>query len=132
MDITKLKVPTKELTNMLPKEFFGKLFQIRDQIHLSHLSSKSYAQHVAMNNFYDGILDLTDSLIEKYQGKYRIQDITIPVSIKVDPCSCLKEFVKLTDGGSAYNAFKETWAQNILDEISSLCYETIYKLENLK
>tara|TARA_R110000868_G_scaffold63178_6_gene190427 strand:- start:6784 stop:7164 length:381 start_codon:yes stop_codon:yes gene_type:complete len=119
-------------TIIKPTDFFGKLFQIRDQIHLSHLATKSFAQHVALGEFYSNILELTDSLIESYQGKYGIINITIQSSTKVDPIVALKELAKLTDGGKAYIEFKETWIQNQLDEISALTYQTLYKLENLK
>jgi len=113
-------------------EFFGKMFQIRDQMHLTHLSVKSFEQHIALGEFYDGVLDIADSIIEQYQGKYGIQNITIPSSSKVDPIPTLKEFAKMIDGGDIYNKFKETFIQNQLDELSSLTYKTIYKLENLK
>lgn len=115
-----------------PEDFFGKLFQLRDQIHLAHLSTKSYAQHVALGAYYDEILDLTDSLIESYQGKYGIVNISIPSATKVEPITTLKAIAILTDSGSVYNQFKETWIQNQLDEISQLTYQTIYKLVNLK
>lgn len=113
-------------------EFFGKLFQLRDQIHLTHLATKSYAQHIALGDFYDSILDLTDSIVEQYQGKYGIQSISIPASSKVDPIPTLKEFAKMVDDGAVYMKFKETFIQNKIDELSSLTYQTIYKLENLK
>lgn len=120
---------------MTPKDFFGKLFQTRDQMHLAHLAVKgigAYAAHKALNNFYDEVLDLTDSIIEEYQGKYGIQDITIPASTKEDAIVALKALVKLTDGGEAYNMFKESSIKNKIDELTSLIYETLYKLENLK
>lgn len=125
-------IPKFQSSSTSPKEFFGKLFQIRDQIHLCHLATKSYAQHMALGSFYDEILDLTDGIIESYQGKYGLVDITIPSSTKGEPIAILKELAKLTDTGSIYNMFKETWIQNELDSISKLTYQTIYKLENLK
>ena len=130
MDIPKLKLNTVK-----PGDFFGKLFQLRDEIHLNHLrvtGPGSFAAHKALNEFYDSILDLTDGLIESYQGKYGIVDITIPSSTKGDSIKCLEELVKLTDGGSVYNMFSETWIQNQIDEISALGYATLYKLKNLK
>lgn len=128
-----LKVPTVNKNNT-PEKFFGKLFQIRDQIHLTHLKVSgigSFASHKALNEFYDEILDLTDGLIESYQGKYGLLNITIESSTVVDPISTLKELTKLTES-TAYNMFKETWVQNQLDEISQLTYQTLYKLQNLK
>lgn len=128
-------IPSLKSSTMNPEQFFGKLFQIRDQIHLKHLKvsgAGSYAQHVALNEFYDGILDLTDSLIESYQGKYGIINITIKESKDTDAISLLKELASLTDGGSVYKMFKETWIQNELDTITKLTYQTLYKLQNLK
>lgn len=121
--------------NMKPEDFFGKLFSIRDQIHLTHLAitgTGSFAAHKALNEFYDEILDVIDGLIEAYQGKYGIINITIPSSTKGDGITILKGLVTLTDGGSAYNMFKESWIKNQLDEISFLAYGIIYKLQNLK
>ena len=114
------------------EEFFGKLFQVRDQIHLAHLSSKSYAQHIALGDFYDGLLELTDSVIEGYQGKYGIIKISIPQSVTSDPIQLIRSLAQMTDNGLVYSSFQETWIQNQLDEISVLCYKAIYKLENLK
>lgn len=129
----KLNLPKKEV--MKPSEFFGKLLQIRDQIHLTHLKVSgigSYAQHIALNEFYDEILDLIDILIESYQGKYGLLTLIIPESKVVDPISAITDLANITDGGLAYTIFKETWIQNQLDEISTLCYQTLYKLKNLK
>ena len=133
MDISK-KI---KATNSVVKEgeFFGKLFQIRDQMHINHLRITgvgSYAGHKALNEFYDAILGLTDSLIESYQGKYGIIEITVPASTKSDAIATLEELAKLTDNGSAYSMCKETWIQNQMDEITTLTYQTLYKLKNLK
>lgn len=128
-------IPAIKSTTINPEQFFGKLFQIRDQIHLRHLKVSgpaSYAAHKALNEFYDSILDLTDGLIESYQGKYGIINIVIKESKDLDAISLLKELVSLTDSGAAYKMFKETWLQNELDEISKLTYSTLYKLQNLK
>lgn len=128
MEVPKLKSTT-------PAEFFGKLFQIRTQIHIKHLRITgvgSYAGHIALHDFYEGILGLADSLIESYQGKYGIINFSVKESSDEDALKLLEDLVKLTDGGSVYSMFKETWIQNQIDEISTLAYQTIYKLKNLK
>ena len=48
---------------MTPSKFLGLLFQSRDTMHLTHLDTRSFAEHKALNAYYDGILDLTDSSI---------------------------------------------------------------------
>jgi hypothetical protein len=51
------------------KKLFVALFHARQQTHFWHLETKSYAEHKALNDFYDEILELTDGLIESYLGK---------------------------------------------------------------
>lgn len=130
-----MTIPKLKTNISTPNEFFGRLFQLRDQIHLIHLRVTgvgSYAAHKALNEFYDSILNLTDGLIESYQGKYGIITLKVKESGDGDAISLLKELALLTDGGSVYNMFKETWIQNQIDEISALTYSTLYKLQNLK
>jgi hypothetical protein len=128
-----LNIPKKD--KLLPSVFFGKLFQIRDQIHIAHLrvfGVGSYASHKALNEFYDELLDMLDGLIESYQGKYGILNISIPESKNVEPMVAIESLVSLTDNGEAYTMFKEPYLKNQLDEITTLCYSTLYKLKNLK
>jgi hypothetical protein len=128
-----MEVP--KLKSITPMEFFGKLFQIRTQIHIKHLrisGTGSYAGHIALHDFYDAILGLTDSLIESYQGKYGIVDLKVKECCDDDAVKLLEDLAKLTDGGQVYSMFKETWIQNQIDEISTLTYQTLYKLKNLK
>ena len=130
MEVTKLKLNT-----MKPGDFFGKLFQLRDEIHINHLritGPGSFAIHSALNEFYTDVLDLLDELVESYQGKYGIIDITIPSSKSGDSIKCLEELVKLTDDGVVYSLFKEPYLKNQIDEITTLTYKTLYKLKNLK
>ncbi len=130
-----MEAPKIKLNTSKPGDFFGKLFQLRDEIHLNHLNVRgpgAFASHMALNDFYEGVLDLIDGLIESYQGKYGIIDISVPSSTKGDSIKCLEELAKLTDGGSIYSMFNESWIKNQLDEISTLTYKTLYKLKNLK
>src|SRR6056300_1399432 len=53
-------------------EDVGTLMQSRTQAHIYHLQTPSYAKHIALNEYYEGIIDLIDSLVEAYQGKYEI------------------------------------------------------------
>lgn len=125
MEVPKIKQKSKE-------EFIGELFQIRDKIHLAHLSSKSYSEHNALGDFYDSLLSMIDLLAESLQGKYGIMSISIKDSSTESPVELISRFVKTIDGGSSYNIFNESWVKNQLDEIATICYQTIYKLKNLK
>ena len=46
------------------------LFLARDLAHREHLKTKSYAQHKALGNFYNDIVDNADAIAETYQGQY--------------------------------------------------------------
>ena len=47
-------------------DFVGTLFLARDVAHSVHLNTRSYAKHVALNEFYDSIVDLADKFAEAY------------------------------------------------------------------
>ncbi len=111
------------------------LLASRTQAHVFHLQSKSYSEHVALQAYYDGILELTDGLIESYQGKNGIiSGYTGPSNFDDSNGDNVLTYFK---GLSifiekAHSKFEESWIQNQIDTISELVYTTIYKLENLK
>jgi hypothetical protein len=51
------------------------LFGARDHAHQLHLATKSYAEHVALNELYDLLLTFADELAEMYQGKFGLLNI---------------------------------------------------------
>jgi Family of unknown function (DUF5856) len=72
------------------EEIIGILFYARTIAHLEHLRTKSYAQHVALNTFYDEVVDLADKLSEAYQGCEGImKDIPIFGKALSDPIDVL-------------------------------------------
>lgn len=117
-------------------EFFGKLFQARDIVHLRHLKPSNPGQlgsgweHKALNDLYEELLDHIDGLIESYQGYKGLIEITIPASKTTDIVTYLEELVKMI--ASCYSMFPESWVQNQLDTIQQTVYSTLYKLKNLK
>ena len=52
--------------------FIGTLMQSRNQAHIYHLQTSSFAQHKALQEYYEGIVDLIDGLVESFQGRYGI------------------------------------------------------------
>ena len=53
-------------------EMVCNILHSRNQAHVFHLQTQSFAEHNALNNYYDGVVDLFDGIIESYQGKYGI------------------------------------------------------------
>jgi hypothetical protein len=115
-------------------DFVGMMFLARDVAHSAHLNTRSYAKHVALNEFYDGIIDLADKFAEAYQGKYGLIG---PISLmSAKKTSNVVEFLEgqvddLMD--MRYKVVEKdcTPIQNIIDEIFGLYYTTLYKLKFL-
>lgn len=52
------------------EEFVSKALFDRDAAHIAHWKTKSFAEHKALNEFYDELLELIDGFVEQYQGYY--------------------------------------------------------------
>lgn len=116
-------------------ELMSMLLHSRTQIHIQHLQTKSYAEHKALNEYYDGIGDLVDGLIESYQGKYELlkgyknYDIEEYKSSETT-ISYLKELCHKVI--SVRESTKDGYIQNQLDNVCELINSTLYKLRFLK
>ena len=109
----------------------GILFMSRTYAHIAHLKTGSFAKHKALNEFYDEVVDIADSLAEASQGLYGKLDIPYLNMIgKIDDpiggiTSQLKAIEKLI--GSC----DEDYIENILQEVQALYRKTLYLLVNL-
>lgn len=52
------------------EEFVSLVLKDRDAAHIAHWKTKSFAEHKALNEFYDEVLELIDGFVEQYQGYY--------------------------------------------------------------
>lgn len=109
----------------------GILFMSRTYSHIAHLKTGSYAKHKALNEFYDSVVDMADSLAEASQGLYGKLEIPYLNMIgKIDDpiggiTSQLKAIEKLIGN------IDEDYLENILQEIQALYRKTLYLLVNL-
>lgn len=121
------------------EKLISTLMSSRDQAHIFHWQTTgegSFAAHAALNAYYDAIPDLTDILVESYQGKHGIiTGYALPhefndyeKSIVVKYFKGLAMFVE-----RAYTKLsqEDTYILNQVDNVKELIYSTIYKLENL-
>lgn len=109
----------------------GIMFLSRTMSHMAHLKTKSYATHIALNEFYDGIIDLADTLIEAAQGQYGILDVPfVNASGNVnDPIGMLQGHLKQLE--TTMSMVDEDYLMSIFQETQSLYRSTLYKLVNL-
>jgi hypothetical protein len=107
------------------------LFTARDQAHMLHLKTTSFAEHVTLNELYDGLLELTDQLAETAQGRFGILTLA-PTQPSISTSAV--DFVSMLchELEQARCGIVDTYLNNIIDEIMSLVYRSKYKLENLK
>jgi high-affinity Fe2+/Pb2+ permease len=117
------------------KNMVSTLLHSQTQVHIFHLQTKSYSEHKALQNYYEGIDALVDGIIESYQGKYDI--IKNYDSVKTEEyksCDQVINYFKSLDSmiDNARKSVKESFIQNQIDTVQELIFSTIYKLRFLK
>ena len=118
-------------------QLISTLLASRTQAHIFHWQVQgvgSYSTHKALNKYYDEILNLTDGLVESFQGKYGIQrGYTSPATFKEDG-----QFVNYFEALAMYvetirtKIPQDSYIQNEIDTVVKLIQTTKYKLINLK
>lgn len=107
------------------------LFHARTNAHVLHLRTRSYAAHVALNEFYESIVGQTDKLAEAYQGRYGIQDYPeLPYKAESDAIMMIRGLRRYIDE-NRLQMCDHSELQNLIDEIVAQMDSTLYKLENL-
>jgi hypothetical protein len=107
----------------------------RTQIHIYHLQTKSFAVHKALNDYYDGVVDLFDGLVESYQGKHGIvEDYKCDGYDNYTSVNSAIEYLQKLDKTieGSRKSVKESFIQNQIDTVQELIYSTIYKLKFLE
>lgn len=115
---------------MAANRYVGALMNSREQAHVFHLTTNSFAQHKALQAYYEGIVPLLDAWAEAYMGKYgRLRRVTMNRRFMSDPKKARPYFkallarirkLKLPRG--------DTYLKNIQDEITTLIRQTLYML----
>ena len=115
-------------------QFIGALFLARDATHSTHLNTRSFAKHKALQEFYEGVIPLADDFAEAYQvrkgliGAIALQaakktaNVTEFLQDQLDEIEkCRYEIISDDD----------TALQNIIDEVVGLYLSVLYKLKFL-
>ena len=115
------------------EELIARVFNTRGIAHLAHLKTKSYAQHMALGSFYEGIISDVDSIVEVYQGIFGLVGISYLPEIKLpkDICKYLEDEVAWIGTNRSKIAKNIPAIENLVDGLSATYFSTIYKLKNL-
>lgn len=107
----------------------------RNQAHVFHLQTQSFAEHKALNDYYDGVVDLFDGIVESYQGKYGIikNFKTFKIEQYRNGKKTISYFERLLDIiEENRDSVDDSYLQNQIDTVQELINSTIYKLRFLK
>lgn len=114
-------------------KFIADSFALRTAVHLAHLSSTAYAEHVALGEFYEALLDKVDEYAEIYMGLgKRIANFPKAVPPDDEPVAMLREYLDECVRPELGEDHESEALKNVLAEIEALTARTIYKLVNLK
>lgn len=110
------------------------LLSSQKQAHVFHLQTKSYAEHMALGAYYEGIDAITDAIIEEYQGINGI--IESYTTFKLVAYSGQKSVVAYFEELNASieklrKSVDSSSIQNQIDNVVSLINSTLYKIKNL-
>ena len=112
--------------------FVATLLHSATNTHFFHWSTDSYSKHIALGEYYDGIVELTDSFAEAYMGKYG-KFTTFP-SVYHQPKEPVKYLESLQNfvTDARQDLPQDSDLQNLIDGIADLINTTTYKLKFLK
>lgn len=123
------------MDNQTVGTFVSTLLHSATLTHLMHFQTPSYAQHVALQAYYEEIPELVDNLVESMQGAYEMIVQPYPSMFgngnNDDPLSyliSLRNYVRDYRGDMP----QDSEIQNDIDSIATLLNQTVYKLKFLK
>lgn len=117
------------------EELIARVFYARNVAHFEHWQATgigSYARHQALGEFYDGVIDAIDNLVEAYQGAFELVGTIKPPKTKandiqlmlIEDAEWIEEHHEAICKGNRAVA-------NLIDGVSDVYLKTIYKLRNL-
>lgn len=107
------------------------LFHSATNAHILHLQTRSYAEHIALGEYYGEIVDIADAIAEAYQGRYGIiEGYTAEYAL---PTTAIETMIAVCESIVNYRSQlpQDTEIQNLIDEAMALTDATLYKLRFL-
>jgi len=119
---------------MKAADFVGLLFLARDVAHSVHLNTRSFSKHMALNIFYDRIIDAADDFTEAYQGRHGLIGPVTLMSAKKQGniIEFLEDSLKQIEDARYEVVDKSDMSlQQLIDNIIEIYLRTLYKLKYL-
>lgn len=112
------------------EKLIERMFAARNAAHIQHWKTNSYSQHKALGHYYEDVVEGLDTFVEAYQGAFGLvgnvegEVADIVKAINDDLIFLAENRQKLAKGVKAL--------ENILDDLTAMHMQTLYKLENLR
>lgn len=124
-----MKTKTLKIADLL-----GKFVSFNNGLKLYHwhvTGDGSYAQHMAIDEALDSLLDAADSLVETQYAVQGDLNITIPsTSLPENIIKYIEDFYSYIDVNR--ELFDESFTQGIIDSIKQTLQQLLYRLKRLK
>lgn len=118
------------------EQLVSRVFYARNVAHFHHwraTGTGSFAKHSALGEFYDGVIDAIDPLVEAYQGAFElIGDIPAPDTSKDGVLELLEADAAWIEENHEDICKGNRAVANLIDSLTGVYLSTIYKLRNLK
>jgi hypothetical protein len=113
-------------------EFISQLHTSKQQAIVWHHQTDDFSTHKALQNYYDGVLEHIDGLVESVSGiygrpmGYSVQTLKDYQDTEMVIMYFQELYAYLQN--QRVTLYNESWIQNQIDEIAQLIAETIYLL----
>lgn len=118
------------------EELISRVFYARNVAHFTHWQVTgvgSYAEHTALGEFYDSVIDALDTLVEAYQGAFElVGDIPAPKTKAEDILGILVEDSEWIEKNHEDICKGNRAVANLIDGVTGVYLSALYKLRNLR
>lgn len=114
------------------EQLISRVFFARNLAHWLHWRTKSYSAHMALNAFYDDVIDALDTLVEAHQAIHGlVGDIPAPSGGTSEVLAHLEADAKWIEDNHENICQGNRALGNLIDSVSGIYLSAIYKLTNL-
>lgn len=111
--------------------FLATLLHSGTNTHFMHWTTDSFSKHMALGEFYEEVIELTDALAEAYFGAYgKIKEFPNTYHLPTEPLKYLEALQKFVKEARP-DLPKESQFVQLVDNIAELINLTVYKLKFL-
>lgn len=115
------------------EELIERVFAARDVAHREHWRTRSYSAHMALADFYDGVIDSIDAIVEAYQGQFGlVGEVNVATTPVQNMTLWLQSEADWIQANQAAISRGSSAVSNLIDALVEKYQTTIYKLTFLQ